>query len=655
MAKPLLSLCVIARNEADNIARCLKSVGSLADEIIVVDTGSTDDTAEIGQKLGAKVYFQKWQENFALAKNYALAQARGEWILLMDADDELSKDTRKEIPGLLKAKDTDGFLFQTVNLLISGGRAAKVANLQVRLVRNSPEFRFQGAVHERILGQKGARVKALPLQVYHYGYLDADRVKDKIHRNLKILHRELGKTPDDLYLLFNLGVEYLRANQNGKALACLEKVWQNAAPDAGYLPEAVRKLAFACLVTVNLQRGLSVLARAVQIFPDYTDLYYWQGVIHHTAGEYQDAVRAWQKCLSLGEAPFTYPAELGTGSFLAWQALGDAASEQCDYLEAERCYLQALALSPERQEILEAALRAALHHRDRDEMRQLVHGQFFLDDPNALIRLAAALLEVCELSIAREIMDSITGQEKEENLWGYAQGILLFKSGCFEQAARCFAGIAKAGLYYADALSYGCIIDWLQGKITDGSGKLQRLSDCPGQKTRAALLALVLHAVYSDQAFSAPDEWEAGKVTAEMLSILDVLAFTKQEAWLNAAINVLQLVSCEGAVLLQGAAIILERGNPAAALKFLQQISCPPAITWRYLLLKARCHLALEQWQQAWANACQCRQLAPQVLAARLVMLRSLAGAAQLVLPGAVDEPNPVVQENLQLLGREVL
>ena len=109
-----ISSCLIVKNEAENIARCLESIKSISDEIIVVDTGSTDNTVEIAKSYGARIYFYEWDNNFSNARNFALEKATGDWIIFLDADEYFEENTPKELKNVLKHmvynKDYDAIL-----------------------------------------------------------------------------------------------------------------------------------------------------------------------------------------------------------------------------------------------------------------------------------------------------------------------------------------------------------------------------------------------------------------------------------------------------------------------------------------------------------------------------------------------------------------
>lgn len=100
-----LSLCMIVKNEENTLSRCLESVKDIVDEIILVDTGSTDSTVEIAESYGAKIFFYKWDNSFANARNYSLSKASKDWILIMDADDELVKEDKDKVALLINNEE----------------------------------------------------------------------------------------------------------------------------------------------------------------------------------------------------------------------------------------------------------------------------------------------------------------------------------------------------------------------------------------------------------------------------------------------------------------------------------------------------------------------------------------------------------------------
>ena len=143
--EPRLSLCMIAKNEEEFIGDCLASVSKLVDEIIVVDTGSTDRTIEIAESYGAKVLHHPWQGDFAAARNESLAHATGDWILVLDADETLPSEGHAELKKALRNKDNVGYALAIENLMGEAGNEVQTA-LIFRLFQNRPDVRFEGII-----------------------------------------------------------------------------------------------------------------------------------------------------------------------------------------------------------------------------------------------------------------------------------------------------------------------------------------------------------------------------------------------------------------------------------------------------------------------------------------------------------------------------
>ncbi len=185
---PKLSLCMIVKNEEDVLARCLKSVKSLVNEIIIVDTGSTDKTLDIAKDFGAIILQYEWTDDFSAARNFSLNHVTGEWILVLDADEILMFDSNEQIARLLKDDDAEGYFIRIVNLLGEPPDFEISDGLAVRLFRNRQEYQFEGVIHEQIKNSISRKrgdqtLKRIPLTIYHDGYL-ADCLKKKKKLNV---------------------------------------------------------------------------------------------------------------------------------------------------------------------------------------------------------------------------------------------------------------------------------------------------------------------------------------------------------------------------------------------------------------------------------------------------------------------------------------
>jgi glycosyltransferase involved in cell wall biosynthesis len=162
---------MIVKNEKENLPRCLASAQPYVDEIVVVDTGSEDGTPEIAAKYGAKVSYFEWIDDFAAARNYAISQASGDWILMPDADEEIIVDSDIFLDQLTSPHDIIAY---SVALTEANDQRMTPAYL-IRLLRNLPDLKYVGRFHEQPRDQnqciRGNKIGNLEsIRILHYGY-----------------------------------------------------------------------------------------------------------------------------------------------------------------------------------------------------------------------------------------------------------------------------------------------------------------------------------------------------------------------------------------------------------------------------------------------------------------------------------------------------
>ena len=205
----LLSAALIVRDEQAHLGACLASLHGLVDQVVVVDTGSVDDTPAIARSHGAEVLEVAWRDDFAAARNRALEAADGDWILYIDADERLVADDelRRVLAGPAARHAVAG-------LVLFRAATRWTPYREHRLFRNRPDLRFHGAIHEsvvgdidRIVADEGATVIEVPARIDHLGY-DGD-LTAKRRRNLPMLETAVTRDPARAYLWFDLGLSRL--------------------------------------------------------------------------------------------------------------------------------------------------------------------------------------------------------------------------------------------------------------------------------------------------------------------------------------------------------------------------------------------------------------------------------------------------------------
>jgi glycosyltransferase involved in cell wall biosynthesis len=193
-ARPTISVCMMVKNEEKNLPRALESVKDWVDEIIVVDTGSTDRTVEIAESYGAKIYHHPWENDFSKHRNQSISYATSDWLLIVDADEELDQETAPLLRQITSApREICGFVFELYNDVSAGGQTMI---LHPRLFRNHVGFHYEGKVHNR--PTVPGNVARTNIRLIHYGYNETPEVMQAKHeRRVAMIRNWVEEEPDN--------------------------------------------------------------------------------------------------------------------------------------------------------------------------------------------------------------------------------------------------------------------------------------------------------------------------------------------------------------------------------------------------------------------------------------------------------------------------
>ena len=215
--EPKISLAMMVKNEEKMLPRALASAAPWVDEIIVVDTGSTDRTVEIAESYGAKIYHHPWEHNFSIHRNQSIGYCTGDWVLILDADEELDQDTAPQMRQLVKHPTANCFLFKLYNDVAGGGATFL---MHARLFRAGVGFHYEGLIHNipTIPGEYAPS----EVKLTHYGYnLDAEAMDAKHQRRLTMLEKAIDAQPQD-YKLHAYLAQSLASKDESRPQAILE-------------------------------------------------------------------------------------------------------------------------------------------------------------------------------------------------------------------------------------------------------------------------------------------------------------------------------------------------------------------------------------------------------------------------------------------------
>jgi len=256
---PSLSLAMIVRDESKFLDGCLESVRGLVGEIVVVDTGSTDDTPAIARRHGAAVYSVPWREDFAAARNASLGHCTGDWILVLDADERFAAGQEGQLRACMADPHAAAFsiLIRCPHTMPTG-RSLQIMPY-ARLFRRDARVRFEGTVHEQIspsIERTGGRILPSTLLIEHLGYDQGEDVlRRKAERNLPLLRKRLARDPDDAYAAYQIGNTETMFMRYAEARPYLRRALR-----PGGLPPSLQALVWNLLAEGALRSGAAAEA-----------------------------------------------------------------------------------------------------------------------------------------------------------------------------------------------------------------------------------------------------------------------------------------------------------------------------------------------------------------------------------------------------------
>jgi glycosyltransferase involved in cell wall biosynthesis len=396
-----LTLCMIVRDEEVHLARCLESVKGLVDEIVVVDTGSRDETIAIARRYGAIIKEVPWQHDFAAARNEALNLATGDWVLSLDADEALSPESRAKVPALLANPHAEGYTVTIQNLTGETHSDAHEHELALafRLWRNHSLYRFVGSIHEQILPvihavNPKAEVKHSGLIIIHDGYItETVTAKGKLNRNVSLLETALSRHPDNQFLRFCLAGEYYLRRRFREARPIFQSALSKTPADASWRPPLVKYYAATLGEVGNWPEAIALLEIEVPRYPDFTDLTYLVGMAYSHLGKHEKAISLFQACVTMGPAPCPpyWPVDPEMGACKAHAALGAACELVGRYGEAMAAYAEAAIAKREWLEPLKRLTALMAKRVDDAQMLRVLEAFFPGTSTKEIVMLASML------------------------------------------------------------------------------------------------------------------------------------------------------------------------------------------------------------------------------------------------------------------------
>ena len=290
---PAFSVCMIVRNEEKRIRQCLEALKVLECEIVVLDTGSSDDTVQIARGMGASVFSFMWANDFSAARNDAAAHASNDLILAVDADEILTEYDAGAFWATIRKNPTSVGMILRVSPTLRGG-APQAFYERVGRFYDRTRFHYAGSIHENLAPltqETGIRYYDLPLTFDHSGYVDQKTIREKALRDLELLQIELRADGESPYLLYQIGKCHTALQEQKKAVTYYEKSLSlHPDPQNVYVREMTVAYGYALLETGQQDKALHFLLSGQKTYAYHADFCFLLGLVYMNCMQFKKAV-----------------------------------------------------------------------------------------------------------------------------------------------------------------------------------------------------------------------------------------------------------------------------------------------------------------------------------------------------------------------------
>lgn len=457
--------CIIAKNEELNIAKCIESYKTIVNQIVVVDTGSSDNTKAIAKNLGAEVYDFEWINDFSAAKNFALKKALGDWIIFLDADEYFPNGMAKNIPKYIK-KYMDGkrkiMLCRMINI-DQDEDEVMCDFVQGRIFKNEDGIKYSGKIHEALKSYK-EEIEAVYLDekelvIHHTGYSKNIRV-EKAERNLDLLLKELKNDKDDAKLYQYIATSYSVLGDKEKSIEYLKKYIES-----GFKIEGMHIQAYQILIGDMMKTNYSheevfeVIQEAISIFKDNPMPYLYLAQWYYSKEDYEKTFELLIKTIELSENYKNIEMNfLKNRMFNVYNFLADIYLRKNDIENAVNSYIKSIKDNKYGVSGLVGFLKIT-KKLQFEYVNNILKNTYNLDSKEDLVFLVENIVKIKR----RDLLKYYTGVLGEKfNHYDYTQVFLYFLEGEYLLAFKHFMEayeITKEDLY----LYYSAITGFITG------------------------------------------------------------------------------------------------------------------------------------------------------------------------------------------------
>ena len=422
---PQISQCMIVKNEEHNIERALSWGKDIVYEQIVVDTGSTDRTVEIAERMGAKIYHFEWIDDFSAAKNYAIEQATGDWIAFLDADEFFEQEDTERLLEHVKKINADPKLRNKHKVIGCSlynvgddGETSSVVD-QARIFQNRKEIRYVGRIHEAIAVYTYDVLWVKDIKIIHNSSIEMRNALGKGERNIKMIRAELADDPHNIDLKGFLA-EALISTQKPENMEEGERLFSQLIEKGaeGKASKELTRRAYNYIILKNignpqeLEKCIDLCNRAIINFPDWLDFKYFHAILLNKIGQYENALALVTECeQKLAGGQYRANAEvISARPHLLFAEGLVAAQELRDTETVIKCAAYILAADKANMGVLGPYISTLQKSgASTEELLTTLGNIYNMDDPKDLLILARAAKDYGAISLAQNIV-SMAGE-----------------------------------------------------------------------------------------------------------------------------------------------------------------------------------------------------------------------------------------------------
>lgn len=435
--RPLISLCMIVKNEEKVIDRCLSSIVNLIDEIIVVDTGSTDNTKELVSKYTSKIYDFEWVDDFSAARNYAASKASGEWILVLDADEYVDEENFKKFINELK---DDGGVYNayTAKIINFAGNFGEhlLQNYHDRIYKNNGEISYHRKIHEQFKHNNNDKLKLKysSLVIFHSGYLNKTVTeKNKSQRNKELLDNQVKNGKQNAFDYFNFGNEYFSLGEYEEALeAYLQAYKLKSSFQLAWIPMNLIQIIICLLRLKRYNDALNVINDAQGIFANSPEFTYLKGKVFLDRGQIEDAKLIFLELINNAEKYTDIVIRPDLKEEKPHLHLGEIFLNQENYNDAIYHFIKVLNINHNNSESIYKTIYILNKFHTEEEITEFIRTNQLVNKHNISIYVQACF-NVGNPSIAIKVIEDMANEYKLLHKVALLKNLIINNIGSFEQ------------------------------------------------------------------------------------------------------------------------------------------------------------------------------------------------------------------------------